>query len=75
MYPRWPDSPADLVPLPLCDGPKLPPFDFGDGPQDIEFLDYLGQGLHAHVFKVRIFGREYALKLVGVTFTLPDPVC
>ncbi|KAL1888651.1 hypothetical protein Sste5346_009443 [Sporothrix stenoceras] len=37
-------------------------FDFR-GPQQIEFLDYLGQGLHAHVVKARIKNQEYALKL------------
>lgn len=63
MYPDWPESAADLKPLPNCDGPKLNPFDFG-GPQDIEFLDYLGSGLHSHVFKVQIRGHTYALKLV-----------
>ncbi|KAI1659572.1 hypothetical protein F4813DRAFT_401561 [Daldinia decipiens] len=26
MYPDWPESDADLVPLPQCDGPKLKPF-------------------------------------------------
>ncbi|EPE07863.1 hypothetical protein F503_00585 [Ophiostoma piceae UAMH 11346] len=62
MYPDWPETPADLIPLPLCDGPKLAAFDF-KGPQQIEFLEYLGEGLHAHVVKVRIQGQEYALKL------------
>ncbi|KAG6006876.1 hypothetical protein E4U21_006595 [Claviceps maximensis] len=62
MYPGWPQSAVDLVPLPLCDGPKLKPFDF-QGPQKIEFIDYIGQGLHAHVFKVKILGQIYALKL------------
>ncbi|KAK7428378.1 hypothetical protein QQZ08_005135 [Neonectria magnoliae] len=64
MYPDWPLSSADLVPLPRCDGPKLKPFDF-QGAQAIEFLDYLGEGLHAYAFKVRIRGQIYALKLVG----------
>lgn len=63
MYPDWPETVADLVPLPLCPGPKLAAFDF-KGPQDIEFLDYLGEGLHAHVIKVKIMGQKYALKLV-----------
>ncbi|KAI0535861.1 kinetochore Sim4 complex subunit FTA2-domain-containing protein [Xylaria digitata] len=62
MYPDWPESDADLVPLPNCDGPKLKSFDF-QGPQKIEFLEYLGEGLHAHVFKVKILGQVYALKL------------
>lgn len=64
MYPVLPDSPADLVPLPLCDGPKLKPFDF-QGPQQIEFLEFLGEGLHSYVFKVKIMGTIYALKLVS----------
>lgn len=64
MYPDWPESDADLVPLPRCHGPKLKPFDF-QGPQKIEFLDYIGEGLHAHVFKIKIMGKIYALKLVS----------
>jgi predicted Ser/Thr protein kinase len=55
---------ADLVPLPQVDGPKLAPFKSKDGQQNIEFLEYLGWGLHSHVFKVRIEGNYYALKLV-----------
>ncbi|KAI1764213.1 kinetochore Sim4 complex subunit Fta2 [Hypoxylon sp. FL1150] len=62
MYPDWPESDADLLPLPRCDGPKLKPFRF-DGPQKIKFLDYLGEGSHGHVFKVEIQGKAYALKL------------
>ncbi|KAK4145150.1 uncharacterized protein C8A04DRAFT_36070 [Dichotomopilus funicola] len=62
MYPDWPRSREDLVPLPQCDGPKLNPFKF-DGNPSIEFLDYLGEGLHAHVFKVRMDNQIYALKL------------
>ncbi|KAG7292935.1 hypothetical protein NEMBOFW57_002980 [Staphylotrichum longicolle] len=62
MYPDWPQSPADLVPLPRCDGPKLSAFDF-HGPQEIEFLEHLGEGGHSHVFKVNILGCVYALKL------------
>lgn len=53
-----------MVPLPYCDGPKLKPFVF-QGPQKIEFLEYLGEGLHAHVFKVKVLGQIYALKLVS----------
>lgn len=64
MYPDHPDSPSDLVPLPRCDGPKLEPFDF-KGPREIKFLKYLGRGLYAHVFKVMIRGKLYALKLVS----------
>ncbi|OTA95559.1 hypothetical protein M434DRAFT_379259 [Hypoxylon sp. CO27-5] len=62
MYPDWPESPADLVPLPRCEGPKLEPFEF-NGPQRIDFLEYIGEGLHAYVFKVKIQEKVYALKL------------
>lgn len=64
MYPKWPESDADLVPLPNIPGPKLKPFDFG-GPQNIEFLDYLGEGRDVMVFKVKILGQVYALKVVS----------
>lgn len=64
MYPQLPKSPAHLVPLPLCEGPKLKPFDF-KGPQDIEFIEELGYGQHSVVFKVRIRNKLYALKLVS----------
>lgn len=64
MYPDWPQSDADLVPLPQCDGPKLDPFKFS-GAQAIEFLEHIGEGLHAHVFKVSIHNQIYALKLVS----------
>ncbi|KAK9437949.1 hypothetical protein VB005_08954 [Metarhizium brunneum] len=63
MYPDWPESEADLVPLPQVDGPKLPPFNF-QGPQAIKFIEHMGEGLHSHVFKVEILGQLYALKLV-----------
>ncbi|KAK0612337.1 kinetochore Sim4 complex subunit FTA2-domain-containing protein [Bombardia bombarda] len=68
MYPDWPATDADLVPLPQCIGPKLEPFDF-QGPQQIEFLEYIGEGLHAHVFKIRILGQIYALKLFRFVFS------
>ncbi|TWU71825.1 hypothetical protein ED733_001846 [Metarhizium rileyi] len=64
MYPDWPDSAADLVPLPQCIGPKLNPFDF-HGPQKIIFREYIGEGRHSFVFKVEIHGNMYALKLVS----------
>lgn len=69
MFPDWPESDADLVPLPECPGPKLKPFDF-QGPQKIEFLGHIGEGSHAQVFKVRILGQIYALKVVSVTLKL-----
>ena len=64
MYPDWPKSSSDLVPLPLCEGPKLEPFDF-QGPQKIDFLQHIGEGSHSHVFKVEILGQVYALKLAS----------
>lgn len=64
MYPGWPKSAADLVPLPQCKGPQLKPFKFHRS-QKIEFLEYIGEGSHAHVFKVRIQESVYALKLVS----------
>jgi hypothetical protein len=64
LYPELPQSGSDLIPLPQrVNGPKLKPFDF-QGSQQIEFLDYLGEGLHSHVIKVKILGQIYALKLV-----------
>lgn len=63
MFPDWPESAADLVPLPQIDGPKLSPFDF-HGQQRIDFLEPLGEGTHSIVFKVKILGSTYALKVV-----------
>ncbi len=60
-----------MVPLPHCDGPRLKPFAF-QGPQKIEFPEYLGEGLHAHVFKAKILGQIYALKLVSETLDKLD---
>lgn len=78
MYPDWPESDDDLVPLPECPGPKLKPFDF-QGPQKIEFLEVVGEGLHAMVIKVKILKKVYALKVVSFilfTFNIAtrDPV-
>lgn len=71
MYPDWPQSVDDLVPLPHCVGPKLKPFAFpGDGlKQNIEFLEYIGEGSHAHVFKIKVSDQIYALKLVSGLLT------
>lgn len=69
MYPDWPESAADLVPLPQCDGPKLKPFVF-QGPQKIDFFEYTGEGSHEHVFKANIQGQIYVPKLVS-----KDPIC
>lgn len=69
MYPDWPQSPADLAPLPNCEGPRLQSFDFR-GPQKIKFLNHLGEGLHSHVFTVEIRERVYALKLVSAHYPI-----
>ncbi|KAF4952676.1 hypothetical protein FGADI_6566 [Fusarium gaditjirri] len=70
MYPERPQSVADLVPLPQGNGPNLKAFDF-QGPQQIDFLDHLGSGTHSIVFRVKIKGRIYALKL----FRFPSDEC
>ncbi|KAI1317819.1 kinetochore Sim4 complex subunit FTA2-domain-containing protein [Xylariaceae sp. FL0255] len=62
MYPEFPETADDLVSLPRCDGPKLKPFDF-KGWRKIEFLEYLGSGLHSYILKVSILSKVYALKL------------
>lgn len=56
-------------PLPQFRGPKLEPFRFvHDQTRDIEFLDPLGRGAHAEVWRVSIGGSVYALKLVCIPF-------
>ncbi|KAF5600762.1 kinetochore complex Sim4 subunit Fta2 [Fusarium pseudoanthophilum] len=72
MYPERPQSVADLVPLPQGNGPKIKAFDF-QGPQQIEFLDHLGSGIHSIVFKVKIRGQIYALKLATHPDNRDDP--
>ncbi|VUC20217.1 unnamed protein product [Clonostachys rosea] len=62
LYPELPQSGSGLIPLPRIKGPKLRPFDF-QGPQRIEFLEHLGDGVHSHVIKVKILEQIYALKL------------
>lgn len=52
-------------PLPWFKGPKLGPFGFRDETnRDIKFLEHLGGGAHAEVFRAVIDGSEYAIKLV-----------
>lgn len=52
-------------PLPWCAGAKLAPFKFDETPdQDITILGHLGGGLHSEVFKARIQGKDFALKVV-----------
>lgn len=54
-----------LPPLPAHPGPSLRPFDFKDVKKaHIEFLEYIGHGAHSRVYKVRIDGKLYALKVV-----------
>ncbi|KAK9418550.1 putative Protein kinase domain-containing protein [Seiridium unicorne] len=49
--------------LPDVPGPQLLPFSFDGGIDDIEFIEFLGKGIHAHVWKVTINGKIYALKI------------
>lgn len=35
----------------------------------MEFLEHLGEGLHAHVMKVKISGYIYALKVVSTALS------
>jgi len=50
-------------PLPWCAGPKLKPFTFKTATPQVTFLRLLGSGLHGHVFKARLDGVIYAIKL------------
>lgn len=56
--------------LPNVPGPKLYPFDTGTDPLDLEFIEEIGKGLVSYVWKVRINGNEYALKIVSQTMHL-----
>ncbi|KAK6840410.1 hypothetical protein PG995_016164 [Apiospora arundinis] len=49
--------------LPLAPGPKLAPFKGNPNKLEIDFIKYLGSGVHAHVWKVQIDGDVYALKM------------
>ncbi|KAK8025396.1 hypothetical protein PG990_003219 [Apiospora arundinis] len=51
--------------------PKLHQFDTGGAPLELEFIKQLGKGLHSYVWKVRINGNVYALKL----FTHEQDLC
>lgn len=54
--------------LPPCKGPKLAAFK--DRSEPIEWLERLDdpeQSGYGHVFKVKIRGQDYALKIVGIT--------
>ena len=52
--------------LPWCKGPKLEPFEFKDCSRRIEFVGFLGEGLHSYVFKLLIDEVVYALKTVCI---------
>lgn len=55
--------------LPLGEGPKLNPFDF-HGPQNIEFLEFLGRGTHSQVFKIKIQQKLFAIKVVSTAWLM-----
>lgn len=66
---------VDLPPVPDCEGPRLNPYN-PKGTPEIEFIDEVGKGAHAHVFKVRIEGKVFALKvfmnqLIGADWVTP----
>ncbi|KAJ4412865.1 hypothetical protein N0V82_008716 [Gnomoniopsis sp. IMI 355080] len=58
-----------LPPLPDCEGPQLHPYQ-SSGTPEITFLEEIGVGAHGHVFKVRIEGKIFALKVFH--YQLPD---
>lgn len=45
--------------------PTLHQFDTGGAPLEVEFIKKLGEGIHSHVWKARVNGNIYALKLVS----------
>ncbi|KAI0102547.1 kinetochore Sim4 complex subunit FTA2-domain-containing protein [Nemania sp. FL0031] len=49
--------------LPDAPGPKLYPFDTSGEPLEIDFLEELGRGIHGIVWKVKMKGNIYALKI------------
>ena len=57
------------LPLPRVRGPKLKPFR-GTASADIEFIEFIGsdKDLDSKVWKVRIDGKIYALKIVSEAF-------
>lgn len=62
----------ERLPLPRITGPKLKPFR-GTATVDIEFIAFIGndQNMDSKVWKVRIDGKVYALKVVSVTSCPP----
>ncbi|KAK6069734.1 hypothetical protein SCUP234_10489 [Seiridium cupressi] len=59
----WFHLSESMTGLPDVPGPRLLPFSFDGGKDDIEFIEFLGKGVHAHVWKVTINGKIYALKI------------
>lgn len=59
-------SSTKRLPLPRCPGPKLEPFR-GTASVDIEFIEFIGSGndMDSKVWKVRVDGKIYALKIVS----------
>lgn len=53
---------ADFGPVPNREGPRLHPYN-PNGTPEIEYIDEIGKGAHAHVFKVEIDGKTFALKV------------
>ncbi|KAI0596166.1 kinetochore Sim4 complex subunit FTA2-domain-containing protein [Biscogniauxia sp. FL1348] len=49
--------------FPPVPGPSIPPFHSGKGKLDITFIQHIGAGIHSHVWKVKINGAIYALKI------------
>ncbi|KAH9906764.1 kinetochore Sim4 complex subunit FTA2-domain-containing protein [Xylariomycetidae sp. FL2044] len=68
-----------MAALPKVPGPKLAPYVDGES-LDIDFIQHLGKGVHAHVWKVLINGKVFALKIfthwenfnTGKTYRLPE---
>lgn len=59
-------------PLPRREGPKLGPFEYKTANHEITFLKYIGGGLHGHIFKVKIEGTIYALKMANIVIETPS---
>lgn len=56
--------------LPDVRGPKLLPFSNNDKQPEVIFIENLGSGYHAYVWKVLIDGKAYALKMVRALLQL-----
>ncbi|KAI0117848.1 kinetochore Sim4 complex subunit FTA2-domain-containing protein [Nemania sp. FL0031] len=57
--------------LPNVPGPKLHPFDTTSQRLKIDFLEQIGKGLHSFVWKVKIHGEIYALKIFNAYYDPP----